>query len=75
MSKIEVNITTGQQSVDGNFQATDYRDLQALAVRKEGEKRLAYQAESDPLFFKWQAGEGTEQAWLDKRAEINARFA
>ena len=38
-------------------------------------KQSAFQAESDPLFFKWQAGEATEQEWLDKRNEIKARFS
>ena len=40
----------------------------------ESQRAIAYKAEADPLFFYWQAGEGTEQAWLDKRAEIRARF-
>jgi hypothetical protein len=34
----------------------------------------AYSAEADPLFFYWQAGEGSEEAWLAKRAEIRERF-
>lgn len=34
----------------------------------------AYKIEADPLFFKWQRGESTEQIWLDKVAEIKARF-
>ena len=34
----------------------------------------AYRLEADPLFFKWQAGEGTEQEWLAKREEIRARY-
>lgn len=34
----------------------------------------AYRDESDPLFFKWQRGESTQQEWLDKVAEIKARF-
>jgi hypothetical protein len=37
-------------------------------------RRQAYQLEADPLFFKWQRGESTEQAWLDKIAEIRARY-
>lgn len=41
----------------------------------EDEVRRAYQEESDPLYFKWQAGEGTEQAWKDKRDEIHNRYA
>ena len=31
----------------------------------EAARRWAYQNESDPLFFGWQRGEDTEQAWLD----------
>ena len=34
----------------------------------------AYQAEADPLFFGWQRGENTEQDWLDKVADIRARY-
>lgn len=34
----------------------------------------AYITEADPLFFKWQRGEATEQEWLDKVAEIKTRF-
>lgn len=34
----------------------------------------AYIAESDPIFFKWQRGVATEQEWLDKVAEIKARY-
>jgi hypothetical protein len=33
-----------------------------------------YRNESDPLFFKWQRGEATEQEWLNKVAEIKARY-
>jgi hypothetical protein len=40
----------------------------------QASRAAAYKAEADPLFFYWQAGEGTEQAWQEKRAEIRARF-
>jgi len=40
----------------------------------EQQRQSAYQTESDPLFFKYQRGEATEQEWLDKVAEIKARF-
>lgn len=33
-----------------------------------------YREESDPLFFKSQRGEATSQEWLDKVAEIKARW-
>jgi hypothetical protein len=39
------------------------------------ERRLsAYEQESDPLFFKWQRNESTQQEWLDKVEEIKQRF-
>jgi hypothetical protein len=37
-------------------------------------RKMAYQFEADPLFFKWQAGEATEAEWKAKRDEIKARF-
>lgn len=36
-------------------------------------RKAAYQSEADPLYFKWQRGESTQQAWLDKIAEIRQR--
>lgn len=40
----------------------------------ESNRKSAYAAEADPLFFKAQRGEATEQEWLDKIAEIKQRF-
>jgi len=37
-------------------------------------RAAAYRNESDPLFFQAQRGEATNQKWLDKIAEIQARF-
>lgn len=37
-------------------------------------RRMAYSAEADPLFFKWQRGESTEAEWLAKIAEIRLRY-
>ena len=37
-------------------------------------RQVAFAAEADPLFFMWQAGEGTEQSWKTKREEIRARY-
>jgi hypothetical protein len=31
----------------------------------EQARHAAYVTDADPLFFKWQRGTGTEQAWLD----------
>ena len=40
----------------------------------EMNRQAAYQAEADPLYFGFQRGENTEQEWLDKVAEIRARY-
>ena len=41
---------------------------------QEAKRHAAYTEEADPLFFKWQAGEGTEADWLAKRQEIRDRY-
>jgi len=46
-----------------------------VAVQKcSDDRRQAYTLESDPLFFQWQRGEATEEAWKAKVAEIQARY-
>ena len=57
--------TAEQKAADAEQQRIE----QARASR-----RAAYIAEADPLFFKAQRGEATEQEWLDKVAEIKARY-
>jgi hypothetical protein len=56
----------------------DYNPDEREAQRKVDEaienRRAAYVAEADPLFFKAQRDEATYQEWLDKIAEIKARF-
>lgn len=37
-------------------------------------RKAAYQAEADPLFFKYQRGEIEKQVWLDKVQEIKERY-
>ena len=37
-------------------------------------RHAAYVAESDPIFFMSQRGEATQQQWLDRVAEIKARW-
>jgi len=37
-------------------------------------RQAAYLAESDPLFFAWQAGEGTQAEWEAARDAIKLRF-
>jgi hypothetical protein len=45
-----------------------------LLTQTRERRQYAFQSEADPLFFKWQAGEGTEVEWLAKREEIRNRF-
>lgn len=37
-------------------------------------RRAAYTKEADPLFMKWQRGEGSKDAWLTMVAEIKERY-
>lgn len=48
--------------------------VQELNLNAQNNRAEAYRNESDPLFFKAQRGEATEQEWLDKVAEIKARY-
>lgn len=41
----------------------------------DSNRKQAYREESDPLFFKWQRGEATQQEWLDKVNEIKQRWS
>ena len=58
-----------QAELDAAWPQVDY-DNQVAAV--ENARRAEYQATSDPLFFEWQRGDGTEQAWLDAVAAVKA---
>ena len=49
-------------------------ELPATKEQQEQLRKWAYQQEADPLFFKWQAGEATEEEWLAKRQEIRDRY-
>ena len=52
------------------------RDVLPGKIRKhvEDKRAAAFRSEADPLFFKWQAGEGTEAEWRAARDAIRARF-
>lgn len=58
-----------QAELDAAWPAVDHAN-QVAAV--ENARRAAYEATSDPLFFEWQRGDGTEQAWLDAVAAVKA---
>jgi len=58
-----------QAELDAAWPAVDHAN-QVAAV--ENARRADYEAQSDPLFFEWQRGDGTEQAWLDAVAAVKA---
>ena len=79
---LTINVKTGERTlVDltadeiAEREARNHPDVLREQAQAEVDARrhAAYTAEADPLFFKWQRGNGTEQAWLDKIAEIQAR--
>jgi hypothetical protein len=45
-----------------------------IREEQEAKRSTAYRNEADPLFFMAQRGKATQQEWLDKIAEIEARF-
>ena len=69
MSKgFEVPVYTHPRQTDFS---SENRVDESSARRQRAE---AYRLEADPLFFKWQRGEATEQEWLDKVQQIRERY-
>lgn len=60
--------------VDASQEEIEFRQQKALQIL-EYRKLENYRNESDPIFFKWQRGEATQQEWLDKVAEIKQRWS
>ena len=58
-----------QAELDAAWPTVEY-DNQVATV--DAARRADYEAISDPLFFEWQRGDGTEQAWLDAVAAVKA---
>ena len=58
-----------QAELDAAWPQVDYQN-QVTAV--ETARRLAYEAQSDGLFFEWQRGDGTEAAWREAVAAVKA---
>ena len=80
---VTIDDTAGAFDADGNSVAIDESavaaEIQRLQPIKASEqaqanRKAAYIAEADPLFFKAQRGEATMEDWQAKVAEIKARF-
>ena len=51
-----------QAELDAGWPQVEYDRAYAQV---EAQRHAAYISDADPLFFKWQRGSGTEQAWRD----------
>jgi len=78
-----INDATGAFDAQGNPVTIDEQAVEAEVARLTAlepariateNRRAAYISEADPLFFKWQAGEATQEKWAAKRQEIKERF-
>ena len=82
MERIVVNCQTGEvttvplTSEEIAEREAYARDVLPGELRKDAEsnRAAAYRSEADPLFFKAQRGEATNDEWLAKIEEIKARF-
>lgn len=75
--KTIVNVQTGEvTTVPLTAEEIAERSQSYVPTQQEQEqsRASAYRSEADPLFFKWQAGEGTEAEWRAARDAIRARF-
>lgn len=53
--------------LDAQWAQVDYNNQVAQV---ENARRIAYEQQSDGLFFEWQRGDGTEAAWLEAVAQV-----
>ena len=60
--------------VDAGNTAAPYVPVPVTVEQVEAQRRQVFRLEADPLFFKWQRGEATEQEWLGKVQEIRERY-
>ena len=58
-----------QAELDALWPEVDYND-QVTAV--EQARLVAYEQQSDPIFFKWQRGDATEVEWREAVAKVKA---
>ncbi|MGB0940816.1 MAG: hypothetical protein ACPGUE_00370 [Marinomonas sp.] len=66
-----LNLGMNQEQIESVLNQKAFELSQNLDKRK-----LAYKAESDPLYMEWQFDQApeSEQAWRNKVAEIKARY-
>ena len=63
------------QPTESELESAYTAAIAEMALEQSKQNRaVAYRNESDPLFFKYQAGEVTKEEWLAKRGEIRVRY-
>lgn len=60
-----------QEELDAMWPEVQYENQCAIV---DQQRLVAYEKQSDPIFFKWQRGEATEKQWLDAVAAVKKRF-
>ena len=67
---------TAQEIADRQAEEAAWQEgaTERFNARQEKARASAYIAESDPLFFKSQRGEATQEEWLAKIVEIKNRY-
>jgi hypothetical protein len=58
-----------QAELDAQWPQVDYDNQCELVANA---RRVAYEQQSDGLFFEWQRGDGTEAAWRQAVAKVKA---
>lgn len=75
--EVITNATTGEQTIRP-YTPEEIAAVIAASIptleQQQAARASAYSLEADPLFFQAQRGKATQQEWLDKIAEIEARF-
>ena len=59
-----------QEEIDTEINSSEISRIENINRQRAN----AYKNESDPIFFKWQRNEATEEEWLAKVTEIKERF-
>lgn len=75
--EVITDASTGEQTIRPytaeEIAAHEAQNIPTLQ-QQQSARALAYSNEADPIFFKSQRGEATEQEWLDKIEEIKLRY-
>jgi hypothetical protein len=79
---VVLDVTPPEHWVGGKYRISNgvwspnpgWKNVAASKEEQEANRRAAYEAEADPLFFMSQRGEATVEEWQAKVAEIKARY-